>query len=82
MEYLLPTSNSHPDRNFFPISILTMAKLEHLDETRQEAIDRTSIRQWNTLLWAQQNHKIKNNSMGDIIIWLPKGKNKHIGKNK
>ncbi len=64
MEYILPISNSHLDRNFFPISILTMAKLEHLDKTYHEAIDRVGTKQWNTLLWAQQNHKIKTFSMG------------------
>jgi hypothetical protein len=45
-----------------------MAKLEHLDENHQEAIDRMSRRQWNTTLWAQQNCKIKTFSMGDIVF--------------
>ncbi len=26
----------------------------------------------------QQNHKIKIFSMGDIILWFPKGKKEHI----
>jgi hypothetical protein len=56
-----------------------MAELEHLDETRQEVVDRTGTRQWNITLWAQQNHKIKNFSMGDIVLWFPKGKKEHTG---
>ncbi len=58
--YVLPMSNSHLG-HFSPSCILTscMAKLEHLDETHQEVVDRTDTRQWNTTLWAQQNHKIK-----------------------
>ncbi len=51
-----------------------MVDLEHLDETRQEATKQIGTRQWNTTLWAQQNHKIKIFSMGDIILWFPKGK--------
>jgi hypothetical protein len=57
-----------------------MAELEHLDETRQEATNRIGTRQWNTMLWAQQNHKIKTFSMGDIVIWFPKGRQEHIEK--
>jgi hypothetical protein len=36
IEYTLPTSNSHLDRDFFPTHILTshMVELEHMDETR------------------------------------------------
>ncbi len=41
-----------------------MAELEHLDENHQEATNRTSTRQWNITLWAQQYHKIKTFSMG------------------
>jgi hypothetical protein len=48
-----------------------MAKLEHLDETLQEAIKGTSTRQYNITLWAEQNHKIKIFFMGDTIIWFP-----------
>jgi hypothetical protein len=56
-----------------------MAKLEHLDETRQEVVNRTGTRQWNTMFWLQQNHKIYIFSMGDIVLWFPKGKNEHTG---
>jgi hypothetical protein len=56
IEYLPPTSNSHLDQDFIPIH---MVELEHLDETCEEAIDRINTKQWNTTLWAQQNHKIK-----------------------
>jgi hypothetical protein len=45
-----------------------MEKLEHLDETRQEVVDHTNTRQWNTTLWAQQHYKINNISMGDMVI--------------
>jgi hypothetical protein len=58
-----------------------MVELEHLDETHQKATNKTGTRQWNKLLWAQQNHKIYILSMGDIALWFPKGKNEHIGKN-
>jgi hypothetical protein len=44
-----------------------MAKLEHLDETHKEATNRTGTRQWNTILWAQQNHNFIL-FMGDIVI--------------
>jgi hypothetical protein len=57
-----------------------MEKLEHLDETCQEATNRTSTRQWNTTLWAQQNHKIKTFSIRDIVISFPKGRKEHIRK--
>jgi hypothetical protein len=78
MEYLLPMSNSHHGRNFFPTHILTihMVELEHLDETHQEATDRIGTRQWNIMLWVQRNHKIKTFSMGDTILWFPKGRKK------
>jgi hypothetical protein len=59
-----------------------MVELEHLDETYQEAIDRTSTRQWKMVLWVQQNHKIKTFSMGDIILWFPKGRKEHTKKFK
>jgi hypothetical protein len=45
-----------------------MVELKHLDETHEEAIDWTCKREWNTMLWVQQNHKIKTFSMGDIVI--------------
>jgi hypothetical protein len=57
-----------------------MVELEHLDETRQEAVERTCTRQWNMVLWAQQNHKIKIVFMGDIVLWFSKDRKKHIGK--
>jgi len=53
-----------------------MVELEHMDETRHEVADRTNIRQWNTMFWAQQNHKIRIFSMGDIALWFPKEKKK------
>jgi hypothetical protein len=63
-------NNSHPNRDFSLTHILTncMAKLEHLDETRQEVANRIGIRQWNTTLWVQQNDKIKTFTMGDTIL--------------
>jgi hypothetical protein len=65
-KYLLPTNNSHLNQDFSCNHILTndMAELEHLDENHQEATNRTSTRQWNITLWAQQYHKIKTFSMG------------------
>jgi len=74
MEYLLPMNNSHPDLDFSPTCIVTsyMAELEHLDETCQEATKRTGIRQWNTTLWAQQNHKIKTFFYGGHNSLVPK----------
>ncbi len=57
-----------------------MVELEHLDETRKDVVEQSGTRQWNTTLWAQQNHKIKIFSMGDIVIQFPKGKKKHIEK--
>jgi hypothetical protein len=57
-----------------------MVELKHLDETHEEAIDWTCKREWNTMLWVQQNHKIKTFSMGDIVIWFPKGKKEHTRK--
>ncbi len=30
------------------------------------------------VLWVQQNHKIKIFFMGDIVLWFPKGRKKHI----
>jgi hypothetical protein len=33
-------------------------------------------------LWAQQHHKVKNFSMGDIVLWFPKGKREHTKKFK
>jgi hypothetical protein len=84
IEYLLPMSNSHLDRNFFPTFIQNCQtiKLEHLDETWQEVANKTSIKKWNTSLWVQQNHKIKTFSMGDIIHWFPKGRKEHTEKFK
>jgi len=69
-KYMLPMSNSYFDWNFFPTCILTnrMVELEHLDETRKDVVEQSGTRQWNTTLWAQQNHKIKIFSMGDIVI--------------
>jgi hypothetical protein len=54
-------SNSHPNQKFSPTYILTshMVELEHLDETHQEATNWIGTRQWNMMLWAQQNYKIK-----------------------
>jgi hypothetical protein len=48
-----------------------MAELEHFNETPHDATYETSTRQWNMVLWAQQNHKIKTFSMGDIGFWFP-----------
>jgi hypothetical protein len=81
-KYVLPTSNPHVDWNFSPTHILTshMAELEHLGDTCQEAIDRTCTRQWNTVSWAQQNHKIKIFFKGDIILLFPRGRKKHTRK--
>jgi hypothetical protein len=45
-----------------------MIELEHIDETCQEAAYQTYIMQWNITLWVQQNHKIKNFSMEDVVI--------------
>jgi len=59
-----------------------MVDLEHLDETHQEVTKWTGTRQWNTTLWAQQNHKINIFSMGDIILWFPKSKKEHNEKFK
>ncbi len=39
-------------------------------------------KQWNTTLWAQQHYKIKNFSMGNMVIWFPKGKKEHTKKLK
>jgi hypothetical protein len=45
-KYLLRTGNSHLDQDFSPTRIFTshMVELEHLDETRQKVVDRTSTR--------------------------------------
>jgi len=59
-----------------------MEKLEHLDETYQEATKRTSTRQWNMALWVQQDHKIKIFSMGGIVLQFPEGIKEHTGKFK
>jgi hypothetical protein len=59
-----------------------MAELEHWGETHQKATDRTCTRQWNTMSWAQQNHKIKIFFMGNIIIWFLKGIKEHTKKFK
>jgi hypothetical protein len=79
MEYPLPMSNSNLDQKFSPTHILTshMAKLKHLDETCQEIAKRTSTKQWYTMLWVQQNQKIKAFSMGDIGFWFPNGRKEH-----
>jgi len=68
IEYLLPMNNSHPNQKFSPTCILTnhMVELEHLDETHQEATYWIGTRQWNMMLWAQQNHKIKTFFMWDM----------------
>jgi hypothetical protein len=50
-----------------------MVELEHLDENCQEVVNQTGTKQWNIMLWAHQNHKIKILFMGDIILWFPKG---------
>ncbi len=73
IEYLLPMSNLHLNQKFSPTHILIsrMAELEHFDETPHEATDETSTRQWNMVLWAQQNHKIKTFSMGNIGFCFP-----------
>jgi hypothetical protein len=55
-----------------------MVELEHLDETRKDVVEQSGTRQWNTTLWAQQNHKIKIFSMGDIALWFPKGQKELI----
>jgi hypothetical protein len=70
IEYLLPMINSHPNQDFFTTHILTnhMTKLEHLDETRQEASNWIGTRQWNVALWVQQNHKIKTFFVGNIVL--------------
>jgi hypothetical protein len=59
-----------------------MAKLEHLDETHQEAANRIGTRQWNMVLWVQQNHKIKTFFMGVIVLWFPKGKKTTLESSK
>jgi hypothetical protein len=59
-----------------------MEKLEHLDETYQEVIEWTSTRQWNMVLWVQQNHKIKIFFMGGIVLQFPEGIKKHTKKFK
>jgi hypothetical protein len=59
-----------------------MVELEHLDEIHEEATDWTSRREWNMMLWVQQNHKIKTFSMGDIVFWFPKGRKEHTQKFK
>jgi hypothetical protein len=51
-----------------------------LDKTYQEATNQTDTKQCHTMLWAQQNHKIKNFSMGGIVFWFPKGRKEHIEK--
>ncbi len=60
MKYLLPMNNSYVDQTFSHIYILIncMAKFEHLDEIRQEAIEWIGTRQWNTTLWAQKTTKL------------------------
>ncbi len=84
IKYLLFVSNSYLDQEFSPTHFLTshMAKLEHLDETCQEATKRTSVRQRKMTLWPQENHKIKTFLAWDIIFQFPKGKKKHIEKFK
>jgi hypothetical protein len=69
-KYLLPMSNLHPNQDFCLTHILSnhMVELEHLDETNEETTDWIGTRQWNTTLWAQQNHKIKIFSMGDTVF--------------
>jgi hypothetical protein len=58
-------NNSHLDRNFSPTCILSshMVELEYLDEIQKEAIDWTSRREWNMMLWVQQNHKLR------LFLW-------------
>jgi hypothetical protein len=75
-------SNSHPNKVLCPTHILTnhMVGLGHLDETSQEVVDWISTRQCNTMLWTQQNYKIKIFSMRDTFLWFPKGRKEHNQK--
>jgi hypothetical protein len=57
-----------------------MVELEHLDENCQEVVNKTGTKQWITMLWVHQNHKIKILFMGDIILWFSKGNKEHIEK--
>jgi hypothetical protein len=72
IEYLLPMSNSHLDRNFFPTFIQNcqMIKLEHLDETWQEVANKISIKKWNTLKSSKNGDlaHIKYNIIFPIIL--------------
>ncbi len=84
VKYLLPMNNSYVNRNFFPICILTnhMAKFQHLDETHQEAIEWTCTRQWNTMFWVQQNHKLRLSLWGTQFFRFQKVKRNTLKDSK
>jgi len=59
-----------------------MAKFLHLDETHQEAIERTCTRQWNTMFLVQQNHKLRLSLWGTQFFGFQKAERNTLKDSK
>ncbi len=69
-------------RDSISMRILTskVSKLENLQEAKMQAIEITSIQQWNKTSWSQQKNPKKQFNFGDYVLWFPKGNQSHLGK--
>jgi len=83
-EYTVPTRRTTGTTDFTPQRVLTarLVELNRLTDDRIDSQTNLGQRQWERALWSQHRHKPKTFTVGDYVLWFPKGQKQHSGKFK